>query len=77
MTMKYKILMYDGHAVDTVLYDRIVYEKENPPKLLVHTTTIDMLVKKIIYHEPWRSKCERLIRKCDLVEVELTFTQEI
>lgn len=75
--MMYKILMFDGRPVETVLYDRIVYCEQDKVRLLDHRTTIDDLVKKSSYKEPWASKCAALIRKCELEEVELRFTKKI
>jgi hypothetical protein len=75
--MKYKILMYDGHPVDQVLDTRVVYRDLHPPRLLPQETTIDSLVKQIIYKSPWKENCEKLLRTCDLEEVELRFTKEI
>lgn len=59
--MKYKILMFDGHAVSSVLYDRICY-CDGPPELLPHETTIDMLVKKILWRDNWRDQCSTDLR---------------
>jgi hypothetical protein len=75
--MKFKILMFDGRPVESVLYDRIVYCERDKPKLLDNDITMEKLVKGIVWKEPWRTKCEQLLRKCDLEEMELRFTKLI
>ena len=72
---KYKILVYDGRYIDTVLYDRYVFREL--PKLLDHGTTMESLLKKPKYYEPWHSQYKKLLRKCELVDVELRILKEI
>lgn len=77
--MKYKMLMYDGHPVKRVLEDRIVMidQEHETPVLLDYASTIESLIEKSAYKQPWKNKMAMLMRKCDLEEVELKFTKKI
>ena len=79
--MKYKILMYDGHPVIWVKPSeiRLADLSFQTPILLDERMTMDQIEELMLKDTPAALKYDHalMIRKCDLVEVELKFTQEI
>jgi hypothetical protein len=75
--MRFKILMFDGRPVKTVLDDRIVFNDPDDVTLLPATITMLKMENNTVYKEPWKSKRAALVRKCELEDVELMFLKKI